>query len=257
MLGTAGYETVLMRGMKETGFSYETVKGLGEDLVSALGYEKDQWSFPELPDGEKLPFVKEENGVLRPDQGSVRGKEAYNCAVKWLQTDNKLRITSMNVTLAPTMSNAAVWARRYLERAVGDGDREACRLLGLCCYYGVGNKKNDEEAFSYLTQADGYSRGKYIAEAKKVLIELLEQQKKEKKERLGVIFLMAGVVLAVLLWGMMFQTAHLAVFLTAAVVNLAAGLYCLMVQKSNEQKRYIFACTSLGVWCLLLLQICW
>ena len=40
MLGAAGYQAILVRAMKETGFSYETVKSLGEDLVSALGYEK-------------------------------------------------------------------------------------------------------------------------------------------------------------------------------------------------------------------------
>lgn len=257
MLGAAGYQAILVRAMKETGFSYETVKSLGEDLVSALGYEKGKWSFPELADSEKLPFVKEENDVLRPDQGSVRGKEAYNCAVKWLQTDDKLRITNMNVALAPTMSNAAVWARRYLERAAGDGCLEACRLLGLCCYYGVGKAKNDQEAFSYLIQADGYTRGNYLVETRKVLLELLERQKKEKRDRLGVIFLMAGVALAVFLCGIIFEAVHLEVFLAAAVINLAAGLYGLIVRKSNEKKRNIFACTSLAIWCLLLLQICW
>lgn len=256
-LGRAGYENLLVRAMKETGFSYEIIKGLGDDLTAALGYQKNRWKYPEIVDSLKLPMFKDENGVLNSNFGTARGQDAYACAVKWLQSDEKLQVNNMNVSLVPTMSYAATMARKYLERAVKDGCIEAYRLLGLCCYYGVGKEKNEAEALSDLMKADGYTRGSYSDEAKKALMELMDHERKEKRKRMEVTGYTVLTMFLINLSGMLFRPMNLPIFIAAVVINLAAEVYFLFIQKSSEKKRNIFACTSLTVWCLMVLQICW
>lgn len=235
-LGRAGYEDVLVRGMRETGLTYKTVEALGEDLVSVLGYDENRWKLPEIPDAEILPLLKEEDGILKQADGSARGTDAYECAVKWLQSDDKLKVTYTDVTLVPTQSEAAVLARRYLKRAAKDGCKDACRLLGLCCYYGVGGEKNNEEAFSWLLRTDGYGRGNYSSEAKKAIIELLSQQRKEKKRRLEAVSFLVAVLFLIVIAGIMLQPARLPLFVIAGIACVAAGIWFLFVQKSSEKK---------------------
>lgn len=256
-LGRAGYEDILVRGMRETGLTYETVEALGEDLISALGYDENRWKLPEIPDAEILPFLKEEDGILKQAEGSARGREAYECAVKWLQSDSSLKVTYTNVTLVPTQNEAAVLARRYLKRAAKDGCRDACRLLGLCCYYGVGGEKDDEEALSWLLQTDGYAKGNYSFEAKKAIIELLILQKKEKRKRMETAGFLAAVLVLIILAGVLLRPTLLPLFVIAGIACAASGAYFLFVQKSSEKKRNILAYTALAVWCLFVLRICW
>lgn len=257
VLGQAGYESILIRGMKDTGLTYKSIKNLWQHLVTALGYEMEQWKLPELPEGVKLPLIKEENGVIRPEEGEARGQKAYECAVMWLKSDSRQNVRAYSISLTPSMSQEAVWARKYLERAVNDGCHEAYRLLGLCCYYGVGKEKNDEEAFTCLVRSDGYTAGKYLTEAKKVLMELLEQKKQEKKKRVETQLFSAMVILCMAVVGVFLHPEHLAFFLLAGLLQFGASGYCLFVRESSQKKRNISACTSLILWCFLVLRICW
>lgn len=256
-LGEAGYEGVLVRTMHETGFTYEEVRRLGEDLIFALGYHRNHWMIPELPATVRLPFIKEENGELRPENGSARGRAAYECGMKWLKSDTKLRITDKNISLTPTVSVEAVWGRKYMERASLDGYREADRILGLCCYYGVGREKNDEDALRYLLRADGYMTGSYFLEARRVLVEMMEKREKEKKKRIGTIGFAITVFGLCILSVFLFRLSFPVIIPMVSVCNIAVGIYMLFVRQSSEKKRMISGCFSFAVWCLMVLQICW
>ncbi len=254
-LGSAGYEDILVRGMRESGFTYETIKNLGDDLIAALGYKKDQWKLPNIL--FKLPNLQMKSGILQEDSESARGREAYECAITWLKSDESLHVTDTSITLKPTMSTEAVWARTYLERAYEDGCREAGRLLGLCYYYGVGREKDNEKAFYYLTHSDGHNKGAYSNKARTVLKELVDQQRQEKRKRLETMALSIFVVVIVIIAKSLYHFRYFPLLITAAVCNTLVSFWTLIIKEGNENKRIIISCASLAVWSLTVLQSCW
>lgn len=254
-IGRAGYESMILRAAKETGFTVESVERIGETLLRAAGYTKMNIYHYRLPENLKLPIINQAKGDIG---GTARGEEAYKCAKIWIFGKVIVLSADKKSVWRSSSSKEAVLGFQYAKRAADDGFLEANGLVGLCYYYGIGVEADEETALKYLLKNGVFRNRDFLPEIKEVLNHLLYQKEERKKRKVYTTGLSAFVFLCLLLAGILVKDVGVPVlWILLAAANTGAAVFFLLIQNGTERMRNIFAGSSAVIWIGFLLQICW
>lgn len=242
-LGRAAYSAMIMRAVKKTGFTIDLTKELMNHVVASAGIRMEDIYQTSVQDLKKVAVLSEDS------QGKVRGREAYDNAKMLLLGDLKKDYVT------PDAANDSVQkqAVKMLRIAAADGCNAAYGLLAICCFNGIGVKRDYEEAYRCIMMPEALSED--FLDQKRNMVGKLYVMRQDIKKKKSFALILAAVTMVMI--AMMSVAANAGIFgyllLAASAVNLAVGIYQLILKKGNLSFVEKHSAISAALWCLTFL----